>query len=173
MDAAATAVISTAGEQDAAEIARLAGLIWRACYPGIISPEQIEYMLARMYARDVLCAEMREGVRFDLLNVKGATVGFSSYGCVDPPGVVKLHKLYLLPAWHGHGLGSRLLKHCEEHCRSKGSHRLILNVNKRNTAAIRAYERNGFTVVETVVVDIGGGFVMDDYVMAKHLATRK
>jgi RimJ/RimL family protein N-acetyltransferase len=47
---------------------------------------------------------------------------------------------------------------------------LILNVNKQNLRAIRAYERNGFFVREAVVVDIGGGFVMDDYVMAKRLA---
>jgi RimJ/RimL family protein N-acetyltransferase len=48
--------------------------------------------------------------------------------------------------------------------------RLILSVNKRNTKAITAYKRNGFAIVESVVTDIGGGFVMDDYVMAKELA---
>ena len=46
---------------------------------------------------------------------------------------------------------------------------LILNVNKNNVQAIRAYEKNGFAIREAVVVDIGGGFVMDDYVMAKPL----
>jgi RimJ/RimL family protein N-acetyltransferase len=48
--------------------------------------------------------------------------------------------------------------------------RLILSVNKRNTKAITAYKRNGFAIVESVVTDIGGGFVMDDYVMDKELA---
>ena len=40
-------------------IAELAGVIWRACYPGIITPAQIDYMLARMYALDVLRDEIR------------------------------------------------------------------------------------------------------------------
>jgi hypothetical protein len=45
----------------------------------------------------------------------------------------------------------------------------MLTVNKRNAKAMAAYQRNGFTLTESVVVDIGGGFVMDDYVMTKEL----
>ena len=36
------------------DVQRLAGVIWRAHYSGIISAAQIEYMLARGYARDAL-----------------------------------------------------------------------------------------------------------------------
>jgi ribosomal protein S18 acetylase RimI-like enzyme len=46
---------------------------------------------------------------------------------------------------------------------------LILQVNKRNEKAIKLYRRAGFAVREEIVVDIGGGFVMDDYVMEKRL----
>jgi ribosomal protein S18 acetylase RimI-like enzyme len=38
-------------------------------------------------------------------------------------------------------------------------------VNKNNTKAIRAYQRAGFTIAESVVNHFGGGFVMDDYRM--------
>ena len=82
---------------------------------------------------------------------------------------MKLHKLYLLPELHGRGLGSRLLQHVESEVRAGAGRRLILSVNKRNTQAIAAYRRNGFVIAESVVTDIGGGFVMDDYVMAKEL----
>ena len=54
--------------------------------------------------------------------------------------------------------------------RADGAGWLILNVNKRNASAIAFYERCGLAVREAVVVDIGEGFVMDDYVMAKPLA---
>ena len=82
---------------------------------------------------------------------------------------MKLHKLYLLPELHGRGLGSRLLQHCEREVRAGGARRLILSVNKRNAQAIAAYKRNGFVIAESVVTDIGGGFVMDDYIMAKSI----
>jgi ribosomal protein S18 acetylase RimI-like enzyme len=46
---------------------------------------------------------------------------------------------------------------------------VILAVNKRNTAAIGSYRKYGFVVRESIVDDIGHGFVMDDYVMEKKL----
>jgi ribosomal protein S18 acetylase RimI-like enzyme len=42
-------------------------------------------------------------------------------------------------------------------------------VNKRNERAINSYRKYGFAVRETVVDDIGGGFVMDDFIMEKKL----
>ena len=127
-------------------------------------------MLARMYSLDVLRDEIRsQGIRYDQLLVDGKPAGFASYGPTSEPGVMKLHKLYLLPEMHGRGLGSRLLQHVEREVRAGAGRRLILSVNKRNTKAITAYHRNGFVIAESMVTDIGGGFVMDDYVMAKEL----
>ena len=127
-------------------------------------------MLARMYALEVLRDEIRsQGIRYDRLLVDGKLVGFASYGPTSEPGVMKLHKLYLLPELHGRGLGSRLLQHVEREVRAGGTRRLILSVNKRNAKAIAAYQRNGFVIADSVVTGIGGGFVMDDYIMAKDL----
>lgn len=157
---------------DLPALAELAGVIWRQHYPGIISPAQIDYMLGKMYALDVLRHEMRgRGIQFYRLLADGRFVGFASIGPVGE-GVVKLHKCYLLPELHGRGLGSRLLQHCETEARRLGARRLMLAVNKRNTKAIAAYQRNGFTVAESVVTDFGDGFVMDDFIMAKELNRR-
>jgi hypothetical protein len=46
---------------------------------------------------------------------------------------------------------------------------LLLAVNKRNARPIAAYQRNGFAVIQSVMTDFGGGFVMDDFIMAKEL----
>jgi GNAT superfamily N-acetyltransferase len=163
--------IVSATEADLPAISELAGVIWRACYPAIITHEQIDYMLARMYSLDALRDEIRsQGIRYDRLLVDGKPAGFASYGPTSETGVVKLHKLYLLPEMQGRGLGSRLLQHVEREVRVGAGRRLILSVNKRNTKAITAYQRNGFVIAESVVTNIGGGFVMDDYVMAKELA---
>lgn len=162
--------ILRASEADVPAIRELAGVIWRAHYPGIITSEQIEYMLARMYAPAVLCEEIRLlGICFELMRVEGQPAGFASYGPADEPGAMKLHKLYLHPQWHGRGLGSRLLQHCERAAQQAGASQLLLAVNKRNVKAIAAYERNGFVIAESTVTNIGGGFTMDDFVMTKRL----
>src|SRR5208283_3742860 len=141
--------IIRAVEADLPAISELAGVIWRACYPGIITHAQIDYMLARMYSLDVLRDEIRsQGIRYDLLLVDGKLAGFASYGPASEPGVMKLHKLYLLPELHGRGLGSRLLQHVEREVRAGVGRRLILSVNKRNTKAITTYKRNGFVIGE-------------------------
>ena len=162
--------IVRATEADLPAIAELAGVIWRACYPGIISPAQIEYMLGRMYALGTLRAEIQgQGMYYDQLFVGGELAGFAAHGPTEDAAVYKLHKLYLHPVWHGQGLGRRLLEHCQREARKRKARRLILSVNKRNSKAIAAYERSGFAVAESVVTDIGGGFVMDDFIMANGL----
>jgi hypothetical protein len=50
--------------------------------------------------------------------------------------------------------------------RERGATHLWLTVNKGN-ASVQAYERLGFRIVEAMVIDIGGGYVMDDYKMEK------
>ena len=162
--------IFPATEADLPALAELAGVIWRQHYPGIISTAQIDYMLGKMYALETLREEIgSRGIRFYRLLVDGRFGGFVSLGPADADGVMKLHKCYLLPELHGRGHGSRLLKHCETEARRLGARRLMLAVNKRNTKAVAAYQRNGFVVAESVVTDFGCGFVMDDFIMAKDL----
>ncbi len=163
--------IVPATTEDLPALSELAGVIWRQHYPGIISRAQIDYMLDRMYSLETLNAELRaKGIRFERLLVNDRFVGFASYGPTSEPGVMKLHKCYLLPELHGRGYGSLLLRHCEQAARRLGARRLILAVNKQNSKAVTAYERNGFVIAESVITDFGGGFVMDDYIMAKNLA---
>jgi diamine N-acetyltransferase len=163
--------IVPATEADLPALSELASVIWRQHYPGIISTAQIDYMLERMYALEILRKEMRlQGIHFRRLLADKKFAGFASFGPADKPGVMKLHKCYLLPELHGQGYGSLLLQHCEREAARLGASCLILAVNKCNAKAIAAYRRNGFTVTEAVVTDIGGGYVMDDFVMAKELS---
>lgn len=162
--------ILPATEDHLPALAKLAGVIWRQHYPGIIAPAQIDYMLARMYSLDTLREQIRsQDIWFVRLLVAGRFVGFASCGPTPEAGVSKVHKCYLLPEMHGRGLGSLLLQYCERAVCQSGARRLTLAVNKQNTKAIAAYHRNGFTVIESVITDFGSGFVMDDYIMAKDL----
>lgn len=171
MRTAANAIVLPAGVEHLRSIAELAGVIWRAYYPGIISHAQIQYMLGRMYDPRAMREELDRGIRYDRLMLGENLVGFASYGVASESGnsETKLHKLYVDTQFHRRGFGSLLLKHVEHSARALQTRALILSVNKTNTQAIAAYRKNGFAFRESVVVNIGGGFVMDDYVMAKPL----
>jgi ribosomal protein S18 acetylase RimI-like enzyme len=155
-------------EADIEMVGRLAREIWRAHYPAIISPAQIEYMLDERYAADVVRAELdRPGLWWDLLFAGAACKAFSSYFLTGEPGEMKLDKLYVNPDSQRLGYGGRLIEHACARARSQGCSRLVLAVNKRNTSAIDAYHKHGFVIEQAVVKDIGGGFVMDDYIMVR------
>ena len=160
--------IVPAGPAALPAIAALARIIWQAHYPGIISQAQIDYMLAKMYALEVLEDELQHGIGYDQLLVGDELAGFASHSPVDAHEL-KLHKLYVHPRWQRHGFGTMLLHHVECAGKKRGFATLTLAVNKRNTTALSAYRKNGFQVRDSVVVDIGAGFVMDDYVLAKGL----
>ena len=165
------AAIRIAGAADVPTIAELADRIWRQYYPTIISTAQIDYMLKPFYDPVTLIAEIQDQrIEYNLLLSKDQPIGFSSHGPAGDTKAIKLHKLYLLPAYHGKGYGSLLLRELELRCHRENIQRILLNVNKNNAKAIRSYERNGYQTVDAVLVDIGGGFFMDDYVLEKVLS---
>jgi len=149
-----------------AEIRELAHAIWREHYPGIISPEQIEYMLQAGYNLDVLRRDLtQDQIRYDRALIDGTLVGFSAYGPHPDAGALMLHKLYVDAARRGRGCARKLVEAASDYARAHSFDRIVLRVNKGNHIAIAAYEQIGFTKRGPIVSDIGGGFCMDDYLM--------
>jgi ribosomal protein S18 acetylase RimI-like enzyme len=158
-------------EADIATLVELARDTWVKHYTSIITPAQIEYMLGQRYRPDVIRAQLADpAVWWDTLLLDGEFAAFSQYERGKAPGTVKIDKLYARHSLRGRGLGSALLRHIELQARALGCARLELQVNKNNASAIGAYRKNGFEIAESAVFDIGNGFVMDDYIMAKTLA---
>ena len=155
---------------DVDELVALAASIWRAHYDAIISAAQIEYMLAQRYNPAVVRAELERGdIWWDKLLVNGRMAGFASYFLQHNENAMKLDKLYVHPDHHRRGYGRMLIDRAVTIARAYGCTTLTLAVNKRNKAAIAAYEKHGFAITGSVVKDIGGGFVMDDFVMSEHV----
>jgi GNAT superfamily N-acetyltransferase len=146
----------------------LAGHIWRTCYPGMISNEQIEYMLAQRYKPGLVRQLVARGDLWLAALVGDELVGFA-HGHTLQDGDYKLDKLYIHPDWQRHGIGGRLIAEVARHAQAHSSNRLLLRVNRKNQTAIDAYLKHGFTVATIIMEDIGGGFVMDDYAMIKEL----
>lgn len=162
--------IRSARQDELPVVRHLAHVIWRAHYPGIITAEQIDYMLARGYAIEALAEFVGVPERgLELVLVGGEPSGFAAWYRIADSAEAKLDKLYVLQSRQRTGLGGRLIARVAEKARATGAMTLILNVNKNNVHAIRAYERHGFAIRESVVVDIGNGFVMDDFVLARDI----
>jgi len=155
---------------DIEAVAALARTIWQEAYAEIISQSQIDYMLEQRYNASRLAEELSlDGYWWDQAFVDGERVGFAACNLTGRPGEIKLDKLYVLPACQRNGVGGALITRVLDHGREAGCDTLILAVNKQNARAIAAYEKHGFHVRESVRVDIGGGFVMDDFIMARSI----
>ena len=157
-------------EADFPLVAALGQTIWHAHYATIISVEQIDYMLAGRYTPEKLRRYLAADDRWMyLLRLSGIPVGYCSWAQTASLEEVKLEQLYLLQEHRAKGLGGLMLRHIESHTRKLGCRTLSLTVNKQNADAVAVYRKAGFTVREEIVLDIGKGFVMDDFVMAKVL----
>jgi ribosomal protein S18 acetylase RimI-like enzyme len=160
--------IKIATDSDIQTIRTLAHAIWPVSYRDMISAEQISYMLQMMYSEDSLKRQMHdESCTFLIAEQDHTPLGFASYAAVGD-GRFKLHKLYVLPAKQGSGVGKRLLHEVLQMVVHAGGSSIELQVNKHNKAK-DFYRAMGFAVERELVLDIGGGFVMDDYVMTKKL----
>jgi len=153
---------------EAEAVVELAGRVWRVHYPGIIGAEQIEYMLAQRYRPVLVRQFIARGDVWLAARAGAELVGFA-HGYPLGDGDYKLDKLYVQTALQRHGIGGELIRALAERAASHGYSRLVLRVNRQNQQAIDAYLKHGFTVATIYLEDIGGGHVMDDYVMTKEL----
>lgn len=160
--------IRAAVAQDIPLLRALADRIWHASYPGMITLEQIRYMLQWMYGEARIAEELARGVRWEIVETT-EPVGYLAHER-DAAGAVHLHKLYLDRALQGRGIGQSMLRHVIEQARHGGATHIELRVNRSNTRALAAYARAGFRIERSLVADIGGGFVMDDHVLRLDLS---
>lgn len=144
---------------DIPAIRHIAETCWWAHYPGIISDDQIRFMLALMYDATKLEEAMTAGHHFTLAQWSGPPSAFCQ--SEDQGDWRFIHKLYALPQAHGKGLGKKLLADAATHGKP-----LRLHVNRHNPT-VGFYKAQGFIVLKEQITDIGNGYVMDDYVMER------
>ena len=158
--------IREATAADVRVIQNLAEAIWPICYAEIVSAEQLRYMLDLIYTPDALKVQMEKGHQFIIAYQVDKPIGFASYSVksAEEPTTFRLHKIYVLTNLQTKGVGSSLLEYVIAKCKIAGAELLELNVNKYN-AAKNFYEKKGFAILKEEVIDIGNGYVMDDYVM--------
>ena len=153
--------------EDVPLIQELCFKIWPQTYAPILSQDRIDYMLEYMYSAASLQKQMDAGSQFIFVYDDDEPVGYAAYLCKGH-GVYKLDKIYVLPSEQGKGTGQFVIDYIIAEIKRGGATALQLQVN-RNNKAKSFYEKLGFVVIDYQEFEIGGGHVMDDYVMEKIL----
>ncbi len=149
---------------------KLAKEIWTEYFTPIIGSAQVAYMLKNLQSFEAMKQQITDGYLYFLIEVESGSIG---YICIRPDeNSLFLSKLYLLNEQRGKGTGRQALNFIEQKARELGKRKIWLTVNKGNAATIDSYKKWGFKITGEPVADIGGGFVMDDYLMEKVVLPR-
>ena len=163
-------IITVATKEQLPIVRDLAYRIWPDTYGAILSKIQLDFMLDKFYNIASLEEQMLEKHQvFLLIEENNQYLGFCAYELnINNSNKTKLHKIYVLPETQGKGVGKQLLEKVEEIAKKAGNSHVILNVNRFNKA-LEFYKYKGFVITEEVDIEIGHGYLMEDYVMEKNL----
>ena len=145
-------------------VAELADEIWHECFVDIISEGQIDYMVEKFQSLEAMIRQVEEQA-YTYLAVYDDD-DLCGYIAVKPEHDDRffLSKLYLRVDKRGQGIARLMLERVFEEARKHGKSSVYLTVNKHNDRAVAVYKKAGFVLTDSVVTDIGGGYVMDDYI---------
>ena len=121
-------------------------------------------MLESRYKHEAIAASFASQ-RWDVAWEKNEMVGVANSFAGESPDTWKFDKLYVHPRYQRNGIGHALLMEVKKHAAEASATRVVLRVNKRNTIALSAYAKYGFEIYDEHVLDIGHGYVMDDYLL--------
>ena len=146
-------------------VREIAQITWPITYREILSSEQLDYMFEWMYNLETLQNQVEEGQLFYVLKENGKPLGFIGIELFSSKkNDLKIQKIYVLPDAQGKGVGKKLIEKAIEIAQEKGIEQVILNVNRFNKA-VSFYQKLGFKISSEVNIDIGKGYLMEDYIM--------
>jgi diamine N-acetyltransferase len=162
--------ITAAKISDIKQIQKIVDITWPITYGEILSKEQLEYMLGLFYSDEALSDQYNKKEQlFYLISDDEVNIGFIGIEHhYKDKAITKIHKIYLLPETQGKGIGKKVIDLIEKLALENKSKALSLNVNRFNSA-LGFYKKIGFEVIDEVNIDIGNGYLMEDYVMEKKI----
>lgn len=133
---------------DIPTVQHIAWTTWIATYGSFIPERDLRAFFDEYYTREMLepyCTG--DCARGFLADVDAVPAGFAKTALHRDEGRFYLSSLYVLPAFQGRGIGSRLLHASEEFALTLGVREVWLGVMTQNPAALDWYRRLGFQFV--------------------------
>lgn len=146
------------------KLVALSSLIWHEYWKDYLSEEQIEYMVDKFQSEKAIQHQIQyEHYTYFYIYYNRELIGYIGLALKDDS--IFLSKFYIKKDFRRKGIGTKTFEFIKEAAKQQRRDKITLTVNKHNTNSINAYKKWGFKTVDAVVTDIGGGFVMDDYIM--------
>ena len=144
--------------------AEMANDIWHECFVGVISDEQIDYMVDNYQSFAAIKKQVAvDNYEYYNFVLDGTRIGYFAI-VPNNDGTLQLSKLYMYQEYRGNGYASQAFAFIKDIAVQRGYKSIWLTVNRHNYAAMKIYEAFGMKVIREQVTDIGNGFVMDDFV---------
>lgn len=149
-------------------ISKLAKDIWTEHYTPIIGIDQVNYMLEKFQSENAVKNQvLNDEYKYFIISNMEFPIGYLSIKKEDSS--LFLSKIYIAKTSRGQGIGKTSMNFIEEQATLLNCEKIYLTVNKHNSNSIKAYQKIGFKKIKELVMDIGNGYVMDDYKMEKSL----
>lgn len=143
----------------------LAKRVWGPTYKSILSEPKLEYMFDMMYSEAAYNEQITtKNHHFLLVKEEKEFLGFAAYELNYRYETTKIHKIYIVPEAQGKGVGKALMNRIIMQAKQHQNDKIVLNVNRYNTA-VKFYESMGFAKTGEEDIDIGNGYLMEDFIM--------
>ncbi len=150
------------------KFACLTSEIWHEYWTCILSDEQIDYMVEKFQSEKAIFEQIQnENYLYFYIIDDNQTAGY--IGISKKPDYLFLSKLYMKKEFRHKGIGTQAFEFIKDFAEKNNYKKIRLTVNKNNKNTIEAYIKWNFKIIDSVVTDIGSGFVMDDYIMEYEL----
>lgn len=149
----------------------MAQVTFRHTYREMLSPDQIDYMMEWMYSLPNLEKQLSDGHVYYIAMLGDEPCGYVSVqyegDTSDGKAQFHLHKIYIMPAHQGKGLGRILFNQVLDFAKNTASGKPItieLNMNRDNPA-LHFYQHLGLKILRSGDFHIGNGYYMNDYIL--------
>ena len=152
-------------KKDFTLLSSIAKRLWHLAYDNLLGSTQVEYMISKFQSTSAFESQTEnEHYTYYFITYNNEKVGYVALQNSPNEERLFLSKLYLAPEIQKKGIAVKTLNFIKDKAKEWKKKAVYLTVNKANERAILVYEKFGFFKINSVVTDIGNGFVMDDFI---------
>ena len=157
--------IETTEEIDA--LVAMAYEIWTGYFGSLFDSQTLSIVIESAQSKEAILSQIADRYQYFFINVRDERVGYFAYQIDQERKELFLSKLYLLAEHRGQGIGRKVLQYLETLSAEHGINKLVLTVYHKNTDAVKAYEKWGFTNLGLIQRKFNDGLICDDFQMEK------